>query len=177
MRLTPFRDNSSSDSNSDESTIQASTSIRVFNYDESSLISHETKTETPSTDVPPETKWAIVSLLKTCNRPVTIDELTDEIYGTDRMDDVEAWGNVHERLSRTELPALDASGTIEFHPDRGTVVLAERQRSPLWRYLSAGLFAASLGLIVAPLIFGVTTLVSLAGLFVAALGFVSVFSP
>jgi hypothetical protein len=176
MRLTPFRDNSSSDSSGDESTIQASTSIRVFNYDESSVVSHDMETEAASTDTPPEIEWAVVSILNARDGPVTIDEITDEIYGTDRMDDVEAWGDVHERLSRTELPALDASDVIEFHPDRGTVVLAERRRSPLRRSLTASLFVASLGLLVTPAVFGATTLVSLAGLLVAAFGLVSMFA-
>lgn len=169
MRLTPFRDGSSSDSSGDESTIQASTSIRVFNYDEQSIVSQSTENDVTTADTPPELEWDIVTLLETRDEPVTIDEITDEVY-RDGADDVEAWGDVHERLSRTALPALDASGVIEFHPERGTVTLANRRGSRLRRYALAALFAGALGLLSAPLVLNVTATVSLVGLLTGGLG-------
>lgn len=170
MRLTPFRDNSSSDSSGDESTIQASTSVRVFNYDESSIVSHDTETNAGATSAPPELEWDIVALLESRDEPVTIDEIADQIYDADGVDDVEAWGDVHERLSQTALPALDASGVIDFHPDRGTVTLVERRGSRLRSYVLTVLFAASLGLLFAPIVLGVTAIASLLGLLTAAVG-------
>lgn len=170
MRLTPFRDNSSSDSSGDESTIQASTSVRVFNYDESSIVSHDTETNAGATTAPPELEWDIVALLKSRDEPVTIDEIADQIYDADGVDDVEAWGDVHERLSQTALPALDASGVIDFHPDRGTVTLVERPGSRLRSYALTVLFAASLGLLFAPVVLDVTAIVSLLGLLTAVVG-------
>jgi hypothetical protein len=173
MRLTPFRDNSSSDSSGDESTIQASTSVRVFNYDESSIVSHDTERDVTAVDPPQELEWDVVALLRSRDEPVTIDEITDEIYDADGVDDVEAWGDVHERLSQSDLPALDASGVINFHPDRGTVALVERPDSRRRNYALGALFTASLGLLFAPIALNVTALVSLLGLLVAGLGIVA----
>ncbi|WP_306054412.1 DUF7344 domain-containing protein [Natronococcus wangiae] len=123
-----------------------------------------------ATDAPPELEWDVVTLLKSRDEPVTIDEIADQLYDTDGTDDVEAWGDVHERLSRTDLPALDASGVIDFHPERGTVTLAEQRGSRLRNYALAVLFAGALGLLFAPLVLDVTALVSLVGLLVAAIG-------
>lgn len=170
MRLTPFRDHSSSGSSGDESTIQASTSVRVLNYDEESIVSQNTENDVAVTETPPELEWDIVTLLETRDEPVTIDEITDQVYGATETDDVEAWGDVHERLSRTALPALDASGVIDFQPERGTVTLTTRQGSRIRDYALPLLFTAFLGLLFAPIVLNVTVLTSVIGLLVVGTG-------
>lgn len=171
MRLTPFGKTSSSDSSGDESTVQASTSVRVLEYDESSIVSDDRETKTTGT--PHELEWNVVSLLESRNGPVTIDEIADQLYDAGKGDDVEAWGDVHERLSQTDLPALDASGVIEFRPERGTVSLPDDHSGSRRNYLLAFVLAASLALILAPLAFEITAAVSVVGFVAACLGIVA----
>lgn len=173
MRLTPFRKNSSSDSSGDESAVQASTSVRVLEYDESSIVSGEREVEAATTGPTAELEWNVVSLLESRNGPVTIDEIADQLYDASGTDDVEAWGDVHERLSQTDLPALDASGVIEFHPERGTVTLADDHSSSRWNYALAGVLAVSFAMLLVPVLFEVTAVVSVVGLLVACLGVVT----
>lgn len=171
MRLTPFGKTSSSDSSGDESTVQASTSVRVLEYDESSIVSDDRETKTTGT--PHELEWNVVSLLESRNGPVTIDEIADQLYDASKGDDVEAWGDVHERLSQTDLPALDASGVIEFRPERGTVSLPDNHSGSRRNYLLAFVLVASLALILAPLAFEITAAVSVVGFVAACLGIVA----
>ncbi|AGB39588.1 hypothetical protein [Natronococcus occultus] len=173
MRLTPFRKNSSSDSSGDESTVQASTSVRVLEYDESSIVSDDRETETSTTGPATELEWNVVSLLESRNGPVTIDEIVDQLYDASGTDDVEAWGDIHERLSQTDLPALDASGVIEFYPERGTVTLADNHTTSQWNYALTGVLAMASVLFLVPVIFEVTAVVSVVGLLVACLGVVT----
>lgn len=173
MRLTPFRKNSSSDSSGDESTVQASTSVRVFEYNESSIVSNDRETDTTPTGAPAELEWNVVSLLESRNGPVTIDEIADQLYDASGTDDVEAWGDVHERLSETDLPALDASGVVEYRPERGTVELTDDHSTGRWRYPIAFVFAVSLALLVSPIVFEITAAVSVVGLLAACLGTVA----
>lgn len=172
MRLTPFRKNSSSDSSGDESTVQASTSVRVLEYNESSIVSEDRETDT-TTGAPVELEWNVVSLLESRNGPVTIDEIADQLYDASGTDDVEAWGDVHERLSQTDLPALDASGVIEYRPERGTVRLADNHSTGRWHYPLAFVFAVSLALLVSPIVFEITAAVSVVGLLAACIGAVA----
>ncbi|WP_293028235.1 hypothetical protein [Natronococcus sp.] len=104
---------------------------------------------------------------------MTIDEIADQLYDASGTDDVEAWGDVHERLSQTDLPALDASGVVEYRPERGTVRLADTHSTGRWPYPTAFVFAASLALLVSPIVFEITAAVSLVGLLAACLGAVA----
>ncbi|WP_241431298.1 DUF7344 domain-containing protein [Natronococcus amylolyticus] len=104
---------------------------------------------------------------------MTIDEIADQLYEASGTDDVEAWGDVHERLSQTDLPALDASGVVEYRPERGTVELTDDHSSDRWRYPIALAFAVSLALLVSPIVFEITAAVSIVGLLVACLGTVA----
>ncbi|MFU8866941.1 hypothetical protein [Natronococcus sp.] len=144
----------------------------MLEYNESSIVSEDRETD-PTTGAPAELEWNVVSLLESRNGPVTIDEIVDQLYDASGSDDVEAWGDVHERLSQTDLPALDASGVVEYRPERGTVSLADNPSTDRWRYPLAFVFAVSLALLVSPIVFEITAAVSIVGLLAACLGAVA----
>ncbi|MFA9415101.1 hypothetical protein [Natrinema sp. HArc-T2] len=54
------------------------------------------------------------------NTPVTVDEVADELIEPARPP-IETWAIVHERLHQERLPALDATGAIEFDETQGLI--------------------------------------------------------
>lgn len=67
-------------------------------------------------------RGAILEALDETTAPVTIDEVVDRLVaGSDLEDELAAWSDLHERLYAVELPILDASGALEFDPERGLV--------------------------------------------------------
>ncbi|WP_435552242.1 hypothetical protein [Natrinema sp. CGMCC1.2065] len=102
----------------------------------------------------PESNAALVTVLDEMAMPATVDEITDALVEP-ADPPIETWAAVHERLHEERLPALDASGAIEFDETQG---LVERSATPVdgTRSVSpAVLVAISIGVLLVVLAFGV----------------------
>ncbi|MFC4544560.1 hypothetical protein ACFO5R_21745 [Halosolutus amylolyticus] len=122
MRLTPSWFRSSPDAPSEERDEDADTTAGVTIY-------HTTGSEFSGEGVGesdrvgeflPESNDSLLAIVEGMQTPVTVDEVTDELIGPARPS-IEMWAAVHERLHRERLPALDASGDIEFDEAQGLV--------------------------------------------------------
>ncbi|WP_265110948.1 hypothetical protein [Halosolutus halophilus] len=122
MRLTPSWFRSSSDARSDERTEDDDTTAGVTIYHTSG--SDFSKGGAGDSDrvgeFLPDSDASLLAVLDGMQTPVTVDEVTDELIGPARPS-IETWAAVHERLHRERLPALDATGDIEFDEAQGLV--------------------------------------------------------
>lgn len=102
----------------------------------------------------PESNAALVTVLDEMATPATVDEITDALVEP-ADPPIETWAAVHERLHEERLPALDASGAIEFDEPQG---LVERSATPVDGNRSvspAVLVAITIGVLLVVLAFGV----------------------
>lgn len=85
--------------------------------------------KTESSDRRSQRRTNVVFLLGRMDIPVTIDELVDELQRhAERQPDStamgESWEDLHERLHRDDLPALDRAGLLTFDDERGIITHA-----------------------------------------------------
>ncbi|SFC19392.1 hypothetical protein SAMN05444422_105216 [Halobiforma haloterrestris] len=124
MRLTPSWLRSSSDTSRGECRgDETSTEPEVAVY-------HDPKGEFSSEardagEFVPDSDEELLAVLEGMQMPATVDEVTDRLVEP-AQPPIDTWAAVHERLHRTRLPALDASGDIEFDDAQGIV---DRSRS------------------------------------------------
>ncbi|WP_408958827.1 hypothetical protein [Natrinema sp. 74] len=100
----------------------------------------------------PESDAGLLAVIDELDTPVTVDEVTDTLIEPARPS-IETWATVHERLHCDRLPALDASGAIEFDEGQGLVERpahsseGNRFSSTLLAALSLGFLLAAVGLV------------------------------
>ena len=146
MRLTPSWLRSSSEGAREERSEDPDTAAGFTMVHDPAIDFATSDGDTRAAAFVPESDAALVSVLDEMNTPVTVDEVTDELVRPARPS-IETWATVHERLHQDRLPALDASGTIEFDETQG---LIERPATPgsEERLVSPSLLVAiSLGLL------------------------------
>lgn len=100
----------------------------------------------------PESDAELLGVLDEMNTPVTVDQLTDTLIEPARPS-IETWATVHEHLHQNRLPALDATGAVDFDE---TTCVVERSTPPgadsrfsgsLLAALSVGFLLAAIGLV------------------------------
>lgn len=139
MRLTPSRFRSSSAESDDEQAgdpreLSGLTIVHAPGDDPSA---DDDNTGYSADTFLPEDDSELLTVLDGMSTPVTVDEVADTLVDP-AQPSIETWAAVHERLHQDRLPALDASGAIEFDETQG---LVERTQS-LPR--EAGRFAATI---------------------------------
>lgn len=126
MRLTPSRFRSSSDvpgENRSGDSDHTSGVTMVFEPG-GDLSASNAEDDGRAEEFVPESDAALLTVLKGMNSPVTVDEVVDELVEPARPS-IETWATVHEQLHQDRLPALEATGAIEFDEAQGLV-----ERSP-----------------------------------------------
>ncbi|WP_222919701.1 hypothetical protein [Natrinema sp. SYSU A 869] len=94
----------------------------------------------------PESNDALVDVLNEMNTPVTVDEVTDALVEP-AYPPIETWATIHERLHQERLPALDASGAIEFDETQGLIERSATHTSEGRLFSPAVLATISIGLL------------------------------
>ncbi|QCW04146.1 hypothetical protein FGF80_13265 [Natrinema pallidum] len=94
----------------------------------------------------PDSDDALVDILDEMRTPATVDEVTDELIEPANPP-IETWALVHERLHRDRLPALDASGAIEFDETQGLIERPTARTGEERRVSPAMLATISIGLL------------------------------
>ncbi len=146
--------------------------------------STQSKTAEPETMqvTTPREATAIVDTLQRMQTPATVDELTDHLLdrrdGVDRSTRIEAWATVHEQLHERDLPALDATGDIEYDASKGLVGLPTDGdvRRPLGQAATPGriaLVGVSLGLLLLPLVSVLPPSMDILSVILAGLGLIA----
>lgn len=147
MRLTPSWFRSSSDAADEERSGDPDTMSGVtMVYAPGSDFSADEGGDTRATEFVPESDAALVDVLDEMNTPVTVDEVTDTLVEPAHPP-IETWAAIHERLHRDRLPALDASGAIEFDETQGLIERSAAHASEERVFSPAVLAAISIGLL------------------------------
>ncbi|WP_226481492.1 hypothetical protein [Natrinema amylolyticum] len=94
----------------------------------------------------PESDDALVDVLNEMDTPVTVDEVTDSLVEP-AYPPIETWATIHERLHQERLPALDASGAIEFDETQGLIERSAAHTSEGQLFSPAVLATISIGLL------------------------------
>ncbi|ELY90051.1 hypothetical protein [Natrinema altunense] len=109
-------------------------------------VSVEPDVETRVAAFVPDSDDALVDVLDEMRTPATVDEVTDALIDPAHPP-IETWALVHERLSRDRLPALDASGAIEFDETQGLIERPDARPGEERRFSPAVLATISIGLL------------------------------
>lgn len=147
MRLTPSRFRSSSDVSDDgQSGDSDRTSGVTMVFDPGDLSTSNAEDDERARAFVPESDAALLSVLDEMNTPVTVDEIVDELVEPARPS-IETWARVHELLHQERLPALDASGAVEFDEAQGIVERSSPRSSENRHFSTAALTAISIGVL------------------------------
>lgn len=128
MRLTPSRFRSSSEGSDDEQAgdPRGKSGLTMVHAPGDEPSADDAETGYSADAFLPEDDGALLVVLDGMSTPVTVDEVADTLVEP-AQPSIETWAAVHERLHRDRLPALDASGAVEFDETQG---LVERTASP-----------------------------------------------
>ncbi|WP_246999658.1 hypothetical protein [Halosolutus gelatinilyticus] len=126
MRLTPSWFSSSSDVSEGERPEDADTTsgITIYYPSRNGLSTADTEDGGDAEQYVPDSNAALLVDLDEMSTPATVDEITDQLIEPAHPP-IDTWADVHERLYRDRLPALEAAGEIEFDQTQG---LVERAR-------------------------------------------------
>lgn len=146
MRLTPpwLRSSSDSDEASPGGSDTSSGLTMVYDPGQDSAV--EPDAESRAAAFVPDSDDALVALLDEMQTPATVDEVTDALIDPAHPP-IETWALVHERLHRDRLPALDASGAIEFDETQGLIEWPAARTGKERRFSPAVLATISIGLL------------------------------
>lgn len=122
MRLTPSWVRSSSEDAAGDGSADSDDNGGVTIYhtplDEGmevgSRVDEQASTYIPDSDI------ALVAEIDELNTPVTVDEVADQLVGSERPP-VETWASIHEQLHEVRLPALADTGNLVFDKSQGLV--------------------------------------------------------
>lgn len=145
MRLTPswFRSSPGAPSEERAEDADTTTGVTIYHTAGSGFSGGDIEDTDRVGEFVPNSDASLLAVLNGMQTPATVDEVTDELIDPARPS-IETWAAVHERLHRERLPALDATGDIEFDEAQG---LVERSAQPNERSLLSltALGAVSIG--------------------------------
>ncbi|SEQ54800.1 hypothetical protein [Natrinema salaciae] len=146
MRLTPSWFGPSSEPADEEraGTPDGMTGVTMIRGPENDFSASDSGDDRCAGEFLPESDRALLSVLDGMNTPATVDEVADELVKPARPP-IETWATIHEQLHQDRLPALDASGAVEFDETQGLVERSATRSSVTLRFSAPLLAAISIG--------------------------------
>lgn len=120
MRLTPSWLRSDTSTEESDTGVYDVSGVTVYQTSGNGFPNSDTHDESQVDAYIPQSDERLLAVLESLETPVTVDEIADQLIEPARPP-IDTWAGVHQHLQCEMLPALDASGDIEFNQTDGIV--------------------------------------------------------
>ncbi|WP_254808249.1 hypothetical protein [Natronosalvus amylolyticus] len=145
MRLTPSWLRSDTSTEESDTGVYDVSGVTVYQCSGSGFPNSDSQDESRVDAYIPRSDERLLAVIESMETPVTVDEIADQLIEPARPP-IDTWAAVHQHLQCEMLPALDASGDIEFNQTDGTVqsTVANTSHRSLHSFTFLGVVAITL---------------------------------